>query len=98
MEDLKIFIWFISILGAWMASYFTIKFQGKNNTERITKLEEKQNINDKKIEEIKLKCKEAISSKEAYSSFVSKEMLELHLKTIEQKIDNLGEIIKGVKK
>lgn len=97
MEEFKEIIWLIGIIGVWMTSYFTTKFQTKQNTQEIKDLNTKINKLDTKVNELNDKCKETISSKDAYASFVSKEMLELHLKTLEQKIDSLTDLIKSRK-
>lgn len=91
MEEFKNIMWFVGILGAWIASYYTTKFQTKQNTKDLDSL-------STKVSSLDDKCKESISSKEAYKSFVSREMLELHLKSIENKIDGLAELIKSERK
>ena len=85
--DVKFAIYLLGIFAAWLTSYITNKVQTKANTEKIEKLE-------KENEKLKEKCDLMIEKDTAYASFITKEILELHLKSIEQKIDSLVNLLK----
>lgn len=80
--DLKNFIYFISIFGAWITSYITNKIQTKDNTNKIVKISEN-------YEELKDKCTLMMEEKKARETFVSLELYKSEVNYLNKSIDEI---------
>lgn len=87
---LKDFIWLITVVFSFAGGYFALKFQTKNNQEKIDDFKHFKEFVYTELKQIDKKCDEMMKEKLARDTFVSVELYKAEMK-------HLNEVVAEIK-